>query len=246
MTLVLISFWENRTRSEQPSLAYPDCKKSSCFPESAHPENPPLLSILYHRNLLGLERESQLLFNCQPSMNINCFVFMGQSPHHKGLDVVHYHHRAVFITETCSYSMLSAWVCVCALSGGLSVTIAHIVLHVWHSSVSHQRPSSTINHENPLCLAKSQWAASITEPALPIHEYFPNETLFYRNTDLKVRGKKLGCTATWMSALYLSLSLKYVQLQRGADSGERQRKNWKKERNTCAHWSMCCFLSFCM
>ncbi len=93
------------------------------------------------------------------------------------------------------YAYVHKRVCVCvwmcALSGGLSPSIVHtVVLHVRRSSVSHHWPSSTINQESPLCLTKSQWAASITEPALPTHEYSPNETISYRNTGLEVRKKK--------------------------------------------------------
>lgn len=50
------------------------CAKS-CIPKSAHWDAPLLLPLFYHQTLLGLRQESQLLFNFQPSMNINCFVW---------------------------------------------------------------------------------------------------------------------------------------------------------------------------
>lgn len=101
------------------------------------------------------------------------------------------------------------------------------MLHVCHSSVSHHWLPSIINQESPLCLTKSQWAASITEPALPTHEYPPNETISYSSTGLNISGKKRSSTATGMI-------LRSTQF-----------RNFK-EKNTCTHGSLCCFLSFCM
>lgn len=135
---------------------------------------------------------------------------MGHTRRHKGLDVVHYCHRAVFITHTHTRShtkLMRAAVCKrdCVHSAGVYLCLELIVVQVCRSSVSHHWLSRAINQESPLCLTKSQWAASITEPALPTHEYSPNETASYSNIGLEVSGKNGCAVARMLLRLFLSL-----------------------------------------
>lgn len=224
------------TRSDQPSLAYPVCK--SCVPKSAHPESPKLLPLLYHRTYW---RSSENL--SYYSVSSQALILIVLSEPKATLLAIKDEMLFIIVTELSSLQSRVLTVCLRAqlrvrsergCSVGAYLHLQLIVIHVCHSSVSHHWPSRAINQESPLCLTKSQWAASITEPALPTHEYSPNETISYHNTGLEVAEKnERGCTATGM-LLRLFLSLKYVQLRWGAHSGERKRKI-KKKKGTHVH-----------
>ena len=168
-----MTFWE--TRRNHPLLADPVCKRL-WFKISSH-----FLFLLLKAT--GAQAIIQSLFNFLPSMDINCFVCTRSNL----FDAIHYCHRAVFITETCFYSILMCMrVCTSeSIQWGFYLRLLLIGLHVWCSSVPHHQLSGTFNQEEPLWLRKNQWAASISEPVFPDHEYSLNVTISFDNNDLE-------------------------------------------------------------
>ncbi len=125
-------------------------------------------------------------------------------------------------------------VCVCyrAHSVGFYLSLKLIVLHVCRSSASHHWPPGAINQESPLCFTKSQWAASITEPALPTHEYSPNETISYHKTGLEVakkRKKKWQRVHSGRNSFFLSNMYNYI-MEHTAEKENVNMKEKKQER----------------
>lgn len=78
LPLVLVCFWKPKVRWAQSSPAQHIRSVRSQVvldPKAAHPESHPPVQILHHLNLQVDEQGSPLLFDCQPSVNINCFVW---------------------------------------------------------------------------------------------------------------------------------------------------------------------------